>query len=89
MKHVKGVYSGSEKITVSFDDYLDQDPLLKIDTCYADLLLLLPGYDNRCLKPDDNKPAEKWDHYDPDEFYEAINKESELYKIILLPCIVI
>merc|ERR1719239_1180178 len=33
------------------------------------------GYDNRCLKPDDNKPAEKWDHYDPDEFYEAINKE--------------
>merc|ERR1719239_1698379 len=33
------------------------------------------GYDNRCLKPDDNKPAEKWDHYDPDEFYEAITKE--------------
>jgi len=33
------------------------------------------GYDNRCLKPDENKPAEKWDHYDQDDFYEAINKE--------------
>jgi len=36
---------------------------------------LYKGYDNRCLKPDENKPAEKWDHYDPDEFYKALTKE--------------
>jgi len=33
------------------------------------------GYDNRCLKPDDDKRPEKWDHYDPDDFYEASTKE--------------
>ena len=40
--------------------------------------LLLQGYDNRCLKPEENKAPEKWDHYDPDDFYNAINKEIKL-----------
>jgi len=33
------------------------------------------GYDNRCLKPDNKKKPEKWDHYDADDFYEATTKE--------------
>ena len=31
--------------------------------------------DNRCLKPNDSKTSEKWDHYDPDDFYEATSEE--------------
>jgi len=33
------------------------------------------GYDNRCLKPNDSKDPEHWEHYDPDDFYEATTKE--------------
>jgi len=33
------------------------------------------GYDNRCLKPDDSKDPELWDHYDPDDFYDATSQE--------------
>ena len=36
------------------------------------------GYDNRCLKPDDSKDPEEWDHYDPDEFYDATTQEFSL-----------
>jgi len=36
---------------------------------------LYKGFDNRCLKPDDSKKPEDWDHYDPDDFYEATSKE--------------
>jgi len=36
---------------------------------------LYKGYDNRCLKPDENKSARKWDHYDPDDFYNAVTEE--------------
>ena len=33
------------------------------------------GRDNRCLKPNDMKDSETWDHYDPDDFYEATSEE--------------
>ena len=37
--------------------------------------IVLPGYDNRCLKPNDSKDPELWDHYDPDDFYDATSQE--------------
>ena len=41
---------------------------------------ILQGYDNRCLKPDGSKNPEDWDHYDPDDFYEATSKEFYIFK---------
>jgi len=37
--------------------------------------LMYKGYDNRCLKPNDSKDPELWDHYDPDDFYHATSQE--------------
>ena len=39
------------------------------------------GYDNRCLKPDDHKDPEEWDHYDPDDFYDAVTQEYSLFNL--------
>ena len=39
------------------------------------VLFFFFGYDNRCLKPNDSKDPEHWEHYDPDDFYEATTKE--------------
>jgi len=36
---------------------------------------MFKGRDNRCLKPNDEKDPENWDHYDPDDFYEAASEE--------------
>ena len=44
---------------------------------------VLLGFDNRCLKPDDSKMPENWDHYDPDDFYEATSKVCNIFKFIL------
>ena len=35
-----------------------------------------PGWD---LKPDDSKDPELWDHYDPDNFYEATSQDSNIF----------
>ena len=37
------------------------------------------GYDNRCLKPDDSMDPELWDHYDPDDFYDATSQEIYIF----------
>jgi len=42
------------------------------------------GYDNRCLKPDDSKDPELWDHYDPDDFYYATSQEFTIFFYLML-----
>ena len=37
--------------------------------------------DNRCLKPNDSKDPETWDHYDPDDFYEATSEEFIIFNL--------
>jgi len=41
--------------------------------------MMYKGVDTRCLKPDSNEDPEKWEHYDPDDFADALT-QSELEK---------
>ena len=42
-------------------------------------MFFLLGNDNRCLKPDHSKDPELWDHYDPDDFYDATSQEIYIF----------
>ena len=50
----------------------------------AIVLVFVLGYDNRCLKPDDSKDPELWDHYDPDDFYYATSQDFNIFNCLML-----
>ena len=46
-----------------------------------------------CLKPDDSEDPEHWNHYDPDDFYDATSQEIYIFtalgnmKHVLIECL--